>query len=85
VLAASVGFALAVALADVPVIAMLEAASIVGGIAAPIALVLLVRLATDPQVMGARPISRWLAAAGWAVAVVLGGLSLLFAVHAILS
>lgn len=84
VLAGSVSLALAVGLADVPVIAMLEAASVVGGIGAPIALVLLVRLARDPQVMGARPISRLLAAAGLAVAVVLGGLSLLLVVQAIL-
>jgi Mn2+/Fe2+ NRAMP family transporter len=39
--------------------------------------VILVRLARDPSVMGPRPISRRLAIAGWAVAVIVGGFGLL--------
>jgi Mn2+/Fe2+ NRAMP family transporter len=85
VLAASVGLAVAVALTNVPVIDMLEAASIVGGLGTPAGLVLLVRLGRDSRVMGGQPISRRLAAAGWVVAVAVGGLSLLFAVSAALS
>ncbi len=77
ILVASVGFALAVSLAGIPVIAMLVAASVIGGFGAPIGLVILVRLARDPQVMGPRPISRRLALAGWAVAVIVGGFGLL--------
>jgi Mn2+/Fe2+ NRAMP family transporter len=43
----------------------------------PIGLVILVRLARDPQVMGPWPVSRRLAIAGWAVAVIVGGFGLL--------
>jgi Mn2+/Fe2+ NRAMP family transporter len=47
--------------------------------------VLLVRLGRDAQVMGTRVITRRLAAAGWVVALVVGGLSLLFVASAALS
>ena len=77
VLVASIGLALAVSLAGVPVIGMLVTASVIGGFGAPIGLVLLVRLARDPRIMGPRPISRRLAIAGWAVAVIVGGFGLL--------
>ena len=46
----------------------LVAASVIGGLGTPLGLVILVRLARDPQIMGDRPISRPLAAAGWTVA-----------------
>jgi Mn2+/Fe2+ NRAMP family transporter len=85
VLTASVGLALVVALVNVPVIGMLEAASVIGGLGTPVGLVLLVLLGRDPRVMGTRPISRALAAAGWFVALGVGGLSLLFVVTAILT
>lgn len=84
VLTASVGLALFVALAGVPVIDMLQAASIIGGLGTPLGVILLVRLGRDPRVMGTQPISGRLAAAGWVVALVVGGLSLLFAVAAVL-
>ncbi|HEX6521761.1 MAG TPA: divalent metal cation transporter [Streptosporangiaceae bacterium] len=84
VLAASVGLALVVALTNVSVIGMLEAASVIGGLGSPVGLVLLVRIGRDPRVMGSQPISRRLAAAGWLVAVMVGGLSLLFVVTAAL-
>ena len=58
-------------------IAMLMVASVSGGFGAPIGLVLLVCLARDPQVMGRQPISRRLAIAGWAVAVITAGVGLL--------
>jgi Mn2+/Fe2+ NRAMP family transporter len=77
ILVASTGLALAVTLAGIPVIGMLVAASVIGGFGTPIGLVILVRLARDPQVMGPRPISRRLAIAGWAVAVIVGGFGLL--------
>jgi Mn2+/Fe2+ NRAMP family transporter len=73
IMVASVGLALAVTLAGIPVIGMLVAASVIGGLGTPIGLVILVRLARDPQAMGLRLISRRLAIAGWAVAVIVGG------------
>lgn len=80
VLVASVGLALAVTLANISVIGMLVAASVIGGLGTPIGLVILVRLARDPQVMGPQPISRRLAIAGWAVAVIVGGFGLLYVI-----
>jgi Mn2+/Fe2+ NRAMP family transporter len=77
VLAASVGLALAESLAGISVIGMLVAASVIGGFGTPVGLVLLVRLARDPKVMGQQPISGRLAVAGWAVAVVVGGFGVL--------
>jgi len=77
ILVASIGLALAVTLAGIPVIGMLVAASVIGGLGTPIGLVILVRLARDPSVMGPRPIARRLAIAGWAVAVIVGGFGLL--------
>jgi len=74
----SIGLALAVSLAGIPVIGMLVAASVIGGLGTPIGLVLLVRLARDPQVMGPQRISGRLAHAGWAVAVFVGGFGVLF-------
>ncbi len=71
-------------LAGVPVVDMLVVASVIGGFGTPIGLVLLVRLARDPQVMGPRPISRRLAIAGWAVAVIVGGFGLLAILGAVL-
>ena len=65
VMAASIGLAVVVALAGVPVFAMLVAASVIGGLGTPVGLVILVRLARDRQIMGSRPVSVPLAAAGW--------------------
>lgn len=83
-LAASIGLAIAVTLAHVPVVGMLVAASLAGGLGTPIGLVLLVRLARDPEVMGSRPISRRLAVAGWAVALVVAGTGTAFILGAVL-
>jgi Mn2+/Fe2+ NRAMP family transporter len=69
-------------LAEIPVIGMLVAASVIGGLGTPIGLVLLVRLARDPQVMGSQTISRPLAIAGWGVAVIVGGFGLLYVIGA---
>ena len=82
VLLASIGLALAVSLAGIPVVGMLVVASVIGGFGTPIGLVLLLRLARDPQVMGPRPISRRLAIAGWAAAGIVGGFSLLVVIGA---
>ena len=82
ILVASIGLALVVSVADIPVIVMLVAASVIGGFGTPIGLVLLVRLARDPQIMGDRAISRRLALAGWMIAVGVGGLGVLFVLGA---
>jgi Mn2+/Fe2+ NRAMP family transporter len=78
VLAASILLGVAVVLIGVPLLGMLVAASVIGGLATPIGLVLLVRLARDHEVMGDQRISAWLAAGGWTVAAVVGGLGLLY-------
>jgi len=83
-LAASIGLGLATSLAQISVIDMLVAASVVGGLGTPFGLVLLLRLARDSTVMGAQRISGRLAIAGWTVAAVVGGVGLLFVVGAIL-
>jgi len=80
ILLASVGLALALTLAGVPVIATLVTSSVIGGFGTPVGIVLLVRIGRDPQVMGSRRISGRLAIAGWAVAIVVGGLGLAFVV-----
>jgi Mn2+/Fe2+ NRAMP family transporter len=80
VLTASIGLAFAVTLAKISVIGMLVAASVIGGLGTPIGLVILVLLARDHTVMAAEPISGRLAVAGWTVAVVVGGLGLLFVI-----
>jgi Mn2+/Fe2+ NRAMP family transporter len=84
VVTASIGLAFAVTLAKISVISMLVAASVVGGFGTPIGLVILVLLARDPMVMGARLISGRLAIAGWMVAIVVGGFGLLFVIGAAL-
>jgi Mn2+/Fe2+ NRAMP family transporter len=77
VLVASIGLAFAVTLAQISVIGMLVAASVIGGSGTPIGLVSLVLLARDRAVMGAQPISGRLAIVGWVVAVIVGGFGLL--------
>ena len=84
VLAAAVALALAVTLANVSVIGMLVAASVLGGLATPLGLVILVRLGRDRTVMGTQPISGRLAVAGWTVAVIVGGFGLLYVIAAAL-
>lgn len=83
-LGASIGLGLATSLAKISVIDMLVAASVIGGLGTPFGLTLLVRLARDPAVMGAQPISRRLAIAGWTVAAVVSCFALLFVVGAAL-
>ena len=84
VLAASVGLAIAVHLANVSVIGILVAASVIGGIATPIGIAILVMLGRDYAVMGARRISGGLAAAGWTVAAIVAGFGLVYVIGAAL-
>lgn len=76
VLVGAVVLAVAVDLAQVSVIIMLVAASVLSGLATPFGVVLLVRLARDQTVMGNRRISLRLAAGGWIVASAITVLSL---------
>lgn len=55
-------------------------ALLVAPLGTPIGLVLLVRLARDPLVMGDQAISPFLARAGWTIALVTGGLGVLFVI-----
>jgi Mn2+/Fe2+ NRAMP family transporter len=84
ILPTSIGLGLAVTLAGISVIGMLVAASVIGGLGTPFGLIVLVRLARDRAVMGARPISRALAIAGFTVAIVVGGFGLLLVIAALL-
>lgn len=77
VLVAPLVLAAAASLAGIPVLATLVAASVLGGLATPVGIVVLILLARDGQTMRGQPVSRRLAAAGWVVAVVVGGLGLL--------
>lgn len=77
VLGASIGLAVIAAMAGISVLGMLLAASVIAGFATPIGLVIMIRLARDPQVMGDHRIAPRLAAAGWTVAVSVSCLGLL--------
>jgi Mn2+/Fe2+ NRAMP family transporter len=75
--------AFAATLAGVPVIGLLVAASVAGGIGSPVVLILLVLLARDPLIMGSGVISGRLAIAGWAVALIVSGFGLLAVIGAV--
>ena len=84
ILTVSVGLAVAVTLTNISVITMLVAASVISGFGTPIGLVILVLLGRDPTIMGTQPISSRLAVAGWAVAALVGGFGLAYAIAAAL-
>jgi len=81
-LASSAVLAIAVTVAGVPVLTTLVAASVAGGLATPVGLVLLIRLGRDRQIMGDQVISTALALAGLVIAVAVGALGALFIVVA---
>jgi Mn2+/Fe2+ NRAMP family transporter len=83
VLVIAILLAFAATLAGVPVIGLLVAASVAGGIGSPIGLVLLVLLARDRLTMGSDVISGRLAIAGWAVALIVVSLGLLALIGAV--
>lgn len=83
-MALSITLGVALALGGVSVLGMLVAASIVGGLGTPIGIMILVGLARDTLIMGDRMISRRLAAAGWAVAALVGVLGLIYVAGAFL-
>jgi Mn2+/Fe2+ NRAMP family transporter len=84
VLVLSVALAAAVDLAGVPLLDMLVAASVIGGLGTPVGMVFLLRLARNSEVMVGNVISARLAAAGWAVAIGVGGLGLVYTIAGLL-
>jgi flagellin-like protein len=84
ILTASIAIAFVVSLANVSIIDMLVAASVIGGLGTPLGIVILVLVARDERIMGTQMISRRLAAAGWIVAAVVGGFGLVFVVAVVL-
>lgn len=80
VIAVSIGLGIASTLAKISVLGLLVAASILGGLATPAGLVVLLRLAVNRQIMNGQPISRALAVTGWAVTILVSGLGVLFIV-----
>jgi len=84
ILAVSIALGVAVDVAGVPLIDMLVAASVIGGLGTPVGVFLLVCLGRDARVMGDQRISSGLAIAGWIVAAVVGGLGLLYVIWAAL-
>jgi Mn2+/Fe2+ NRAMP family transporter len=85
ILVVSVALAVSLSLAQISVVAMLVVASVLGGLGTPLGLVVLVKLARDPVVMKASPISRRLAVAGWTICVLVAGLGLAFVVIAVVA
>lgn len=67
-IATSMGASLMLTLLHVSVVGMLIWASVLGALGTPIGLVVLIRLARDPDVMGNARITRRLALAGWTIA-----------------
>jgi Mn2+/Fe2+ NRAMP family transporter len=68
----SLAVAAAIAFARVPTITLLFIASIAGGLATPLTLVLMMLLVRDRSVMHRREAPRWVVAAGWAVTITVG-------------
>jgi Mn2+/Fe2+ NRAMP family transporter len=70
-----------IALSGISPIRLLFIAGVIGGIATPVGLVLLLTVAGNRAVMRDRPVSRPLLVAGWAVAAVIAAASLIFFVQ----
>jgi Mn2+/Fe2+ NRAMP family transporter len=74
-----------IGLAGVSPIRLLFLASVAGGLATPIGLAYLLLVARDRYLMGEDAVSGWLELTGWAVAVVITGLSLVYLALQLLS
>jgi Mn2+/Fe2+ NRAMP family transporter len=83
-LAASAVLGTIVTFTDVSPIRLLFVAGIVGGIATPVGLVLLLRIAGSPALMGHRLVSRRLRTTGWVVTVAITAISLTYLVQQLL-
>lgn len=74
-LAASAAFGTVVAFSGISPIQLLFVAGIVGGIATPVGLILLLTVANDRVLLGGRRVGRPLLAAGWGVTAIITALS----------
>jgi Mn2+/Fe2+ NRAMP family transporter len=77
-LACAVALGVALAYSGISTIRLLFIAGIVGGIATPLGLVALLRLAGDRRSMRGEPVGRGMLIAGWATTGLIGALSLAF-------
>jgi Mn2+/Fe2+ NRAMP family transporter len=78
VLVTPIALAVVVSAAGAPVLGTLAVASVIGGLGTPLGLVILMRLATNRQVMHGQPISARLAVAGWIVVIAVASLAIAF-------
>jgi Mn2+/Fe2+ NRAMP family transporter len=83
VLVAGIFAGVLIAVSGLSPVHLLYVASVAGGLATPVGLVVLVSLAGRASVMGGRRITGWLRVAGWVVSGVLTALSCLYVVRAI--
>jgi Mn2+/Fe2+ NRAMP family transporter len=81
VVAAGMALGVAVAYSGLSPVRLLYVASVAGGLAAPVGLVVLVVAASSVAVMGARRVTGWLLLAGWVVTAILSVLSVLYLVQ----
>jgi len=79
---ASLVIAGASALLPIPTMPLLFWASVAAGIATPVTLTFTMLVARNRQTMRGRPISAWLAAAGWAVTAIVTISSIAFIISA---
>ena len=68
----------ALAFSDISPIRLLFVAGIIGGIATPLGLILLLVAAGDRHLMNDQPVSRRIRVAGWLITIMVGGLDLLY-------
>lgn len=68
----------AISLISLPPIQLLYWASIAGGLATPVGLVMLLLVASDQRAMGGRPVSKPLLAVGWATTAIITAVSVFF-------
>jgi len=67
-----------IAYSGVSPVSILLGASIAGGVATPVTIGYLIRLASDPEVMGDHAIPKSWQVAAWAITVLIGGLGLVY-------
>jgi Mn2+/Fe2+ NRAMP family transporter len=84
VLVAQTVVAVVLAVSGIGPIRLLFLASLVGGVATPLGLVMLVLAAGNPKLVGPTPINRGLRIAGWAIAGVVTLVSLIFLAQQVL-
>jgi Mn2+/Fe2+ NRAMP family transporter len=79
-LVVAVALGILLAFSGISTIRLLFIAGIIGGIATPLGLTALLRIAGDRRLMRGKPVGRPMLIAGWATTVSIGALSLVFIV-----